>query len=323
MTNTPVLFVIFNRPDTTRRVFEAIRRAQPKRLFVAADGPRPNRSGEADLCHQTRAIINVDWDCELKTLYHPQNLGCSRGVYGALSWFFENVEEGIILEDDCLPHPDFFPFCEHLLSKYRHDTRIMQVCGYNHLQSWNPERYDYFYSAFGGIWGWASWRRAWQYYDFRMSLWQNPDAVAAIRNISPTRYSSKKRRELYTKYYNLLRGDDIPQEVSTWDFQWAFCRYINSGMSIVPAKNLIENIGFDTHSLHCRFSYFALPVLQGGFAFPLRDNPIVSADRRFDYLSARHTDLTWRRKAIGFIRSNQKRAMLKEFFQRRWGKKIC
>ena len=130
---SPVLFLVFNRPDTTRRVLEAIRQAQPSQLFIAADGPREGKSGEAEKCADVRRIVNegIDWDCEVKTLFRDKNLGCKVAVSRAIDWFFEHVEEGIILEDDCLPHPTFFRFCEELLNKYRDDERIGQISGDN------------------------------------------------------------------------------------------------------------------------------------------------------------------------------------------------
>ena len=127
MLDAPVLFLVFNRPDVTMRVFEAIRHARPRRLYVAADGPRAGISSETGKCEQTRQIATqVDWDCEVKTLFRSENLGCRVAVSSAIDWFFENEPEGIILEDDCLPHPTFFHFCQELLERYQHDQRIAQ-----------------------------------------------------------------------------------------------------------------------------------------------------------------------------------------------------
>src|SRR5690606_34245197 len=128
--NTPILFLIFSRQDTTRREFEAIRAAHPRQVFIAADGPRPHKEGEAERCEECRKIASeVDWPCEVHTLFREENLGCGRAVSGAITWFFEHVEEGIILEDDTLPGPGFFRFCSELLERYRHDTRVMAVSG--------------------------------------------------------------------------------------------------------------------------------------------------------------------------------------------------
>ena len=164
---TAVLFLVFNRLDTTRRVFEAIRKAQPPRLYIAADGARVGKHGEAEKVQAVRdyTMKNIDWKCEVKTLFRDQNLGCKYAVSGGISWFFEQEEQGIILEDDCLPSQSFFWFCEELLERYADDEQIFIITGYNKQQRWHPEIYDYFFSNFGGIWGWASWRRAWAHFD--------------------------------------------------------------------------------------------------------------------------------------------------------------
>ncbi|MEW6491011.1 MAG: glycosyltransferase family 2 protein, partial [Cyanobacteriota bacterium] len=162
---TPVVFIIFNRPDTTQKVFEAIRQAHPPLLFVIADGPRPNKPGEDQKCAATRAIIDqVDWDCEVLTNYSEINLGCERRVSSGLNWVFDTVEEAIILEDDCLPHPTFFSFCEELLDYYRNDQRVMVITGQNVQFGRKRTDYTYYFSRYNHCWGWASWRRAWRSY---------------------------------------------------------------------------------------------------------------------------------------------------------------
>jgi len=169
---TPVLFLVFNRPDTTRRVFEAIRAARPARLFLVADGPRERQPDDKEKCERVRYIAtDIDWDCEVKTLFRKENLGCKNGVSSAIDWFFSHVDEGIILEDDCLPTESFFWFCEELLRRYRNDSRVMQICGSNFLRGWQRNNDSYYFSGYGPIWGWASWRRAWIYYDVDMKLW--------------------------------------------------------------------------------------------------------------------------------------------------------
>ncbi|MBA4056200.1 MAG: nucleotide-diphospho-sugar transferase, partial [Marivirga sp.] len=162
---TPVLLLIFNRPDTTRRVFEAIRKARPKRLFVAADGPRQHKPEDADRCAKARKIAtDVDWECEVKTFFRDTNVGCGRGPSGGISWFFEHVDEGIILEDDCLPSPLFFRFCAELLERYRDDKRVMEIGGNTFMDEANRDKeYSYYFSSHNNIWGWATWKRAWAF----------------------------------------------------------------------------------------------------------------------------------------------------------------
>ncbi len=170
MFETPILFIVFNRPDTTQQVFNVIKRIKPKYLFVAADGPRPDVPADIEKCKRTRLIVEqVDWDCEIKTLFRDQNKGCGRGPAEAITWFFEYVDEGIILEDDCVPHIEFFKFIPLMLEKYRNESRIFLIIGTNFLGEWRPKKHSYFFSLFAHTWGWATWKRAWKLYDFELN----------------------------------------------------------------------------------------------------------------------------------------------------------
>ncbi|KKP40288.1 MAG: hypothetical protein UR30_C0005G0069 [Candidatus Peregrinibacteria bacterium GW2011_GWC2_33_13] len=236
MLNTPVLFLIFNRPDTTEKVFEEIRKQKPKYLYVAADGPRADKDGEDEKCKQTREIINkIDWNCELKTLLREENLGCKMAVSSAISWFFENVEEGIILEDDCLPSRSFFNYCEILLEKYRHDTRIMHISAENPLDESFGDG-SYYFSQIPHIWGWASWRRAWQKYDVDFGDFDYFIKNNLIQNVFPEKYSQK--------YWNKIFSRVKEGKINTWDYQWTYALFVNNGLSINPNKNMVSNIGF-------------------------------------------------------------------------------
>lgn len=239
---TAVLFLVFNRPDTTRQVFEAIRQAKPPRLYVAADGPRADKPGEGEKCEQVRRIATqVDWDCEVKTLFRDKNLGCKYAVSGAIDWFFENEEEGIILEDDCLPSQSFFWFCEELLERYREHDKIMQICGFNPLNSMDINE-SYFFSKYGPIWGWASWAQKWRgSYDVHMSNWPS----IKKNNILNLSYIEKQwRYELFDKVYM--------GAINTWDYQWSFAKMLHKGYSTIPKKNLVRNIGFCLDSTHTK-----------------------------------------------------------------------
>jgi hypothetical protein len=240
---TPVAFLIFNRPDTTEKVFEAIRQAKPPKLLVVADGPRVDRPGEAEKCAAARAVINgVDWECEVLTNYSDLNLGCKKRVVSGLDWVFETVEEAIILEDDCLPHPSFFPFCEQLLEIYKNDLRIMQICGSNVLKNQVHIDDSYYFSKYGPIWGWASWRRAWQYYDMNIKLWGKIKEKKLYLDFCLTENEASQRLDLYDKL--------AANKIDTWDYQWGFAKMINSGLSIIPHVNLISNIGFRDDATH-------------------------------------------------------------------------
>jgi hypothetical protein len=242
----PVLFMIFNRPETTKRVFETIRNEKPHRLFVAADGPRSNHPGEAEKCAEARKIATtVDWECEVKTLFREENLGCGTAPAQAITWFFENVEAGIILEDDCLPSHDFYIFCGTLLEHYRHDHRIMEIGGNNFLSdSMSDQDPSYYFSNHNMIWGWATWKRAWQHYDFKMSLY---------KKVRDSHYMDSCFHSYYElNYFKWVfdKTTDTMDKVTWWDYQWEFMRRINSGLVIVPKKNLVINLGLGINATH-------------------------------------------------------------------------
>jgi hypothetical protein len=273
--STPVLFLIFNRPQPTRRVFEAIRMAKPSLLFIAADGPRSSHSDDANRCVETREVVNqIDWDCEVKVLLREKNLGCKVAVSEAITWFFEHVESGIILEDDCLPAPSFFRYCTTLLEKFRYDERIMQISGMNLKGNWKRAEADYFYSYYGGIWGWATWKRAWNLYDVNMSDWGSAWSKSAIKNILGNDLQASSRILLFD---SVFKG-----EIDTWDYQWSYCRLKNSGMSIVPSVNLVKNIGFGPDATHTTTKNTFSDMSTSDLTFPLRDNPFVVVDRQYD-----------------------------------------
>ncbi|MDR2994467.1 MAG: hypothetical protein LBV11_11720 [Bacillus cereus] len=272
--NTPVLLIIFNRIDTTKLVFQAIGKVKPHQLFIAADGPRTDRENEAEKCETVRKYVldNIDWDCEVKTLFRDQNLGCGIGPATAITWFFEHVDEGIILEDDCLPHPDFFEYCQELLKLYRQDTRIFLISGYNKQGTWNTDAYDYFFSNLGGIWGWASWARAWKYFDINMN---DIDDFIAKNN-----FYNLLGAEIGPIRQNTICSEIRTQKMDAWDYQWGYARHKNNGLACVPSKNLITNIGFGQNATHTKDNM--LQPNTYGLTFPLRINNFIVPDRIYD-----------------------------------------
>lgn len=272
---TPVLLVIFNRPDTTKMVFDAIRQARPPRLYIAADGPRPGVEDDITKCAEARKIVSdIDWNCEVKTLFRDTNLNCGLGPSSAFTWFFEQEEEGIILEDDCLPSSSFFLFCQELLERYRHDTRIMHIGGNNFLNGWQHDPdYSYYFSRSGHIWGWATWRRAWKLYDFEITLYEK---------IRRKGYFNTFFLSPLEKFYRLKKFDLTVAKrgrLDWWDYQWDFARYIHSGLAIVPQQNLVKNLGFGTdatHTINGRSSTANLEALE--IALPLQHPPFVIRD---------------------------------------------
>jgi len=274
--NTPVLFLTFNRLDTTKQVFEAIRRARPPRLYLASDGPRDSRPGEEEKVKSVREYVlgHIDWECEVKTLFREKNLGCKYAVSGAISWFFENEEMGIILEDDCLPSNSFFGFCEELLNLYKDDERIFIISGYNMQNRWTKWEGDYFFSYLGGIWGWASWRRAWEFFDPEMKDLPNFAKRDGFRNLLGELPGKQREIDLF----NVVNSN-----MDTWDYQWGFARHKNSGMACVPARSLVKNIGFGEGATH-NYGKNTDGVEAHEMELPLKNNMFMVVDREYDAL---------------------------------------
>lgn len=248
---TPVLFIIFNRPETTKKVFEAIRQFKPDRLYIAADGHRDNVEGDKERCEETRTVVSmIDWKCSVFTLFRTENLGCGKGVCEAINWFFENEEEGIILEDDCLPSPSFFQFCATLLSYYRNDKRVMGIGGNNFEEDHNEVLGDsYRFSEIISIWGWATWRRAWLLNDYYMTHYPMITTKKYLQASYNTIYEQDFYQYVFEKMHN---GDNQTNARNIWDFQWQFACKSNSGLLLIPNRNLTKNIGlgFDSTNTH-------------------------------------------------------------------------
>lgn len=259
----PVLLIMFNRPDLAEKVFRCIREAAPTRLYLAVDGPREGREDDASTVLECRAFKEqVDWPCEVHTLFSEVNQGCGAGVRSAIDWFFSCEEAGIILEDDCKPHPSFFGFCHEMLERYKDDTRVFSVGGFCELDAECFENCSYQFSIYNLIWGWASWRRAWQCHCLETQAMED-----ALQSDWLSAHVSSEAAALYWRKHI---GSALSGDVDTWDFQWRLAIWMNHGLSIVPSVNLIENIGFDgrsTHTAHPDERYFGFGA--GGIDFPL------------------------------------------------------
>lgn len=280
--NTPVALLVFNRPDTTRRVFDAVAKARPAKLLVVADGPRTDRPHEKDLCAQVRDIVEkVDWPCELITNVSEKNLGCQERVISGLNWVFSLVEEAIILEDDCLPDPSFFPFCAELLEKYRGDSRVAAISGTNLMEKHFRSKDSYSFSQFGGIWGWATWRSEWQRYDKNLATWPYNRREETLREILSDRWAIRYWTRLFDKIYQ-------GKGPNTWDYQWLYTNLINNSVTVVPRVNLIRNIGFGADATHTGQVDPRLLLPSRSMPFPLihpeRMIPSRSTDRRLQLL---------------------------------------
>jgi len=233
----PVLFIIFKRPETTARVFASIRAARPPVLYVAADGPRENHPGEAEQCDAVRKIaLTVDWPCKVETKFRDRNAGIKKNVSVAISWFLEANNEGIILEDDCCPGPDFFEFAAEMLQHYRDDPAVYHISG-SCFQPRPRGDSSYFWSRYNHGWGWATWKRAWQHCDLEM---RTLDQFLAQSDANQFWMSGKEK-----KYWTRIFRDQQAGKIDTWDYQWKFTLWRDQAMAIYPNNNMVSNLGFN------------------------------------------------------------------------------
>ena len=285
---TPILFIIFNRPDVTIRVFNEIKKIKPSKLYVVADGPRESKAEEKEKCNETREIIDlVDWDCEVFKNYSDINLGCKKRVSSGIDWFFEQEEQGIILEDDCLPTQSFFKFCEEMLEKYKNEDKVGMISGDNFQFGKVKNQYSYYFSRYSHIWGWATWRRAWKKYDVSIRIWQELKKEKILKNIF------NNVRDEY--YWSKIFDDVYKNKIDTWDYQWSFTCFINNYLSVMPEKNLISNIGFskDSGTHTKRFSKFSNMETEE-LQFPLKSPPEIVRSVESDNITQKNNYPFWR-----------------------------
>jgi hypothetical protein len=254
----PILFLVFNREALTKKVFDVIRKSEPSQLFIAADGPRKGNKYDTLACQKTRGIVShIDWKCEVHTLFRDDNLGCKVAITSAIDWFFENVEQGIILEDDCLPSESFFWFCDEILEKYRLNDNIMQINGNFHLHNAKDFSNSYYFSKLNACWGWATWKRAWKNFDTNMSGYIDFKKSKGIEG-----YYEDKEVASWMKGY--LDDASLPT-CGIWSTQWAYAIMKNDGLCINPTVNLVNNIGFfdsPTSGVHESFSGYSKYLLE-------------------------------------------------------------
>ena len=276
---TPVIFIVFNRPELTARTFACIREARPPKLLVVCDGARADRPDDESKVRAVRHIINsVDWPCEVIRNYADKNMGCRARVASGLIWAFNQVPEAIVLEDDCLPDPSFFPFCEELLNLYRNDERVMHIAGTNLSAPYVHRSSSYWFSHQPAIWGWASWSRAWRHYELEMNSWST--------RLDVLRSSFASNWEMHYWLPVLEQARLEPEKMNTWDFSWMYtCRSLH-GLCIIPQNNLIENLGFGAGASHTTTVNPRLQV-PAASAGPMRHPHSVSRDRYGDEMLTR------------------------------------
>jgi hypothetical protein len=276
---TPVALFVFKRPDTTRRVFDAISKVRPGTLLLIADGPRQHVQGEIEGCRQVREIVaRIDWPCEVYQNFSDTNLGCQERIISGLNWTFSLVAEAIVLEDDCLPDVSFFPFCRELLERYRGDSRVCAISGTNLVEKHLKIEDSYYFSRLGGNWGWATWRSEWQRYDRHLSGWVQLKREGMLSEL----FDDPKVVAYWTRVF-----DDMYQNNgrNAWDYQWVYTHLKNNALTIIPRVNLVANIGFGPGATHTAGPDTRLTPRVSTMLFPLRHPqcfvPLRSADRRF------------------------------------------
>ncbi len=279
---TPVALLVFNRPELTAQVFAAIREARPAQLLLIADGPRPDRSDDIQKCAEVLNIVEqIDWPCKVFRNHSKTNLGCKLRVSSGLDWVFNQVEEAIILEDDCLPNMTFFRFCQEMLERYRDDHRIASIGGSNYQFSSRDTTYSYYFSIYNHIWGWASWKRAWLDYDLDISEWLKVRKTDWLSKVFTKRSDINYWKSNFDKAYN--------NQIDTWDIQWTFACWLNNRLSIIPCVNLVSNIGFGSSALHTidATSHLA-SIPTRPMKFPLIHPPFVIRDAQSDAVTQKN-----------------------------------
>ena len=273
--NIPILFIVFNRFDQTKSVFDEIRLAKPAKLYIAADGHRSCVTNESKKTNEIQQYLlnNIDWDCNVFTKFNKDNLGCRNAVSSAITWFFENEEMGIILEDDCLPTNSFFKFCEHSLLRYKDDFRIWHIAGNSliSLKLNQESRETYYFSKFNHIWGWATWANRWKFYDVNLQNIKNNEFIKK-------QFKYPRYQKYWTNIFNKIKSNKI----DTWDYQWTFTCWYYNGLSIVPMKNLVTNIGFGIDATHTQNANSNLHNLQKYEIETIIDPMEIKRNNKFD-----------------------------------------
>jgi hypothetical protein len=278
--NSPVVLIVFNRPEHTRQLLEVLKQVKPSKLHIIADGPRTDHPSDILLCQEVKNLIEsqVNWPCEIKKNYSEKNLGCKIRISSGLDWVFSTEERAIILEDDCIPDISFFKFCDELLEKYKNHSEISHIGGNNFL--FNRLKIDdsYYFSRYTHVWGWATWQRAWQNYDVTLKQWPQIKKEQTLEKIL-----GKQQAKFWSeKFDGVYNGQD-----DTWDHQWTFSSMINQKLAIVPKVNLITNIGFGKNSTHTLFHSKFANMKRESLNFPLKHPTVIQRNLKADTLVAK------------------------------------
>jgi len=274
---TPVVFIIFNRYEYARKVFQQIRKVAPAKLFVIADGARAGVEGEKEKVQRTREIVkDVDWECDVYCNFAEKNMGCGARISSGLDWVFSETDRAIILEDDCMASESFFYYAQELLERYQDDERVTFIAGTSYVEKEFSFDASYTFSYFHNVWGWASWARAWKLYDKEMSSWPEVRKTNMLRR----QFGFRMALQWEDSYASIMK-----HEIDTWDYQWEYAQQLVNGLSIVPKVNMIENIGLfsgthmDSETEHHRKE---LELRRGEMDFPLVHPRKVERNKKFD-----------------------------------------
>jgi hypothetical protein len=281
---TPVVFIVFNRPNWATQAFEQIRAARPERLFLIADGPRPDHR-DHDLIARDKCVAlveTIDWPCEVSKDIADENMGCGHRIASGLSWVFAQVDKAIILEDDCIADSSFFAFCEELLQRYEHDDRVFSVAGTNYARSWDHSGASYFFSKHFHAWGWATWARAWKTFDFGISEWDQAQVRESIMRYLDDADQFNQRSTILDQ---IRAGRD-----DVWSFQWTFAHLATQGLCAVPKTNLVTNIGWGEEASHTKVFRPDMHIESGPLPSPYQAPEKVQPDNQYDRLMF---DITW------------------------------
>ncbi|WP_295388953.1 glycosyltransferase family 2 protein [uncultured Thiodictyon sp.] len=281
MNQAPIAYIVFNRPRQTARTFATLRAQRPAELFIIADGPRRGHPTDAERCAEARAIVEqVDWPCAIHRNYSEINLGCKKRVSSGLDWVFGQVERAIVLEDDCLPHADFFTFCSTLLEHYADDQRVWVITGANFQNGQRRGDRAYYFSQYNHVWGWATWRRAWRHYSGDLPFWPE------WKNSARWRENFRDPRQC--SYWSAIFDRVYADEIDTWDYPWTASVWYHGGLTATPNVNLVTNIGIGPDATHtcAAEEREGIPVSSlGALTHPTR----VKQDRRADQYVFEHT----------------------------------
>lgn len=284
--NLAILLIFFARPNTLEKVFEAIKKAKPSKLFLACDGPREGHQNDAKMIEECKKIVeDIDWECEVHKKYSETNLGCGQGPSSAITWAFTFVDRLVILEDDCVPDESFFPFMSEMLTRYANDNRIGLISGFNHFKDWDCHGDSYFFTKCGATLGWGTWKRVWDKYDYHVEGINNPHVLDLLEK----EVIDKKGGRIRCRDWKKAFKETKEKKVNYWDIQFGFLKYSQSYLCIVPKSNLIYNIGCGPGSTHTESQQSSnwkpgqilfMPTTK--MEFPLKHPDYIICDRKYD-----------------------------------------